>query len=247
MIIETDSTNPSDGAHAAKPVEQLLKLIAERGLLPGDKLPSERELSQMLHVSRATLREAMVRLETLRVIELRPKSGAYLPTQPGIQSVDALLLFNENQEQLSEQEVREAVEMRRIVELRGLELACQRRTEANLQYIYDVLLRSEHAVRIGQSLHQLDEEFHLGLLSCTHNNMLLKIANVYYLFSRRQRKLYFTDHAQGPRSLNDHWQLYEAVKAQDTEAALRVMNAHLVQVGAFYDMFFGHEPIQKSI
>jgi DNA-binding FadR family transcriptional regulator len=72
--------------------------------------------------------------------------------------------------------------------------------------------------------------------------MLLKIANVYYLFSRRQRKLYFTDHAQGPRSLHQHWQLYEAIKAQDSQAALDVMNDHLVQVGDFYDRFFGHAP-----
>ena len=52
--------------------------VAKRRLKPGDRLPTERDLSVKLHLGRATVREALRRLEILGLLESRQGSGAYL-------------------------------------------------------------------------------------------------------------------------------------------------------------------------
>jgi GntR family transcriptional repressor for pyruvate dehydrogenase complex len=53
-------------------------LLDERALVPGDRLPSERELAAQLGVSRSSLREGLGRLADLGIIEARRGSGTYL-------------------------------------------------------------------------------------------------------------------------------------------------------------------------
>ncbi|WP_100402118.1 FadR/GntR family transcriptional regulator [Bacillus sp. FJAT-42315] len=61
-----------------KVVEQIRHIILEDGLLPGDKLPSERELSERLSVARSSVREALRALELLGLIETRRGEGTFL-------------------------------------------------------------------------------------------------------------------------------------------------------------------------
>src|SRR5438874_2656896 len=57
---------------------QLLEELSKESFSPGTRLPSERDLAQMLGVGRSTLREAISALELLGIIEIRPGSGSYL-------------------------------------------------------------------------------------------------------------------------------------------------------------------------
>ncbi|MDD2422403.1 MAG: GntR family transcriptional regulator, partial [Heliobacteriaceae bacterium] len=59
-------------------VEQLRALIAKGNLMPGDKLPSERELSERLGVSRASVREALTALEVMGILDVRPGDGTFV-------------------------------------------------------------------------------------------------------------------------------------------------------------------------
>jgi GntR family transcriptional repressor for pyruvate dehydrogenase complex len=63
-------------------VSQVKELIAEGKLRPGDQLPSERELSEMFQVSRASVREAIRALESIRLIEIRQGEGTYIASPP---------------------------------------------------------------------------------------------------------------------------------------------------------------------
>ncbi|MEE8224579.1 MAG: GntR family transcriptional regulator, partial [candidate division NC10 bacterium] len=67
-------------------VAQVKELIAEGKLKPGDQLPSERELSEMFQVSRASVREAIRALESMGFIEIRQGEGTYIAS-----SVETLL------------------------------------------------------------------------------------------------------------------------------------------------------------
>lgn len=58
--------------------DHLQQMILRGGMKPGDRLPSQRELSQQLRVSRPSLREAMTALETMGLIRIRVGSGAYV-------------------------------------------------------------------------------------------------------------------------------------------------------------------------
>ena len=217
---------------------KLLSLIQDLRLQPGDKFPSERELAEMFAMSRTALREALIRLETLRIIELRPKSGIYLRADPRERSVDALLLFESTGTAINEAEVRQAAEVRRIVELQGIRLACERRTDDDLKTLWDVLSRCERTLLDGGTIEQLDAEFHLAVLSCTHNQMLVQVANVYFMTSKQWRHVFFLDRAQNEKSHHQHMELFKAIKDRNVDLADKIMSHHLRNARASFDHFF---------
>ncbi len=61
---------------------EIKKMISERRLLPGQKLPTERELTEQFGVSRASVREALHSLETLGLVDARVGSGTYVVENP---------------------------------------------------------------------------------------------------------------------------------------------------------------------
>jgi GntR family transcriptional regulator, transcriptional repressor for pyruvate dehydrogenase complex len=237
------SSSPEDGI---SPTAKLLKFINEKGFAAGDRLPSERELCQIFATNRASLREILVKLETLRIIEMRPKSGIYLRQDPGERSAEALVLFAENDTPLTEGDVQQAVEVRRIVELQGVKLACERRSDADLKRLWDVLSRSQNELFDGGTLETLDTEFHLAILACTQNQMLMQIANLYYMISRDRRRIYFKDREQNERSHGQHIELFHAIKARETATAVQLLDAHVVGVGTYFDSLFKQSKNEKS-
>ena len=64
--------------------EQIIGLIQEKNLQPGDRLPNEQELATLLEVGRSTLREAIRRLVTRNILVVRQGSGTYVSDQMGV-------------------------------------------------------------------------------------------------------------------------------------------------------------------
>lgn len=220
---------------------RLLQLIRERGFQPGDKLPSERDLAAEFGMSRGAVREALIRLDTLRIVESRPKSGIYLQPYGAERSIEAMVLFAETNTPLSAAEVAQSVELRSVLESEALRLACLRRTDEDLARLRQLLTESEAAIASGASLADLDAEFHKAIVAATHNDVLLRFINVFYLMSRKRRQVYFDARAQGQRSHAQHVQLYRAIEAQDAEAGAQILRRHLKGVDAYFRMFFADD------
>jgi GntR family transcriptional regulator, transcriptional repressor for pyruvate dehydrogenase complex len=220
---------------------RLLQLIRERGFQPGDKLPSERDLAAVFGMSRGAVREALIRLDTLRIVESRPKSGIYLQPYGAERSIEAMVLFAETNTPLSAAEVAQSVELRSVLESEALRLACLRRTDEDLARLRLLLAESEAAIAKGASLADLDAEFHKAIVAATHNDVLLRFINVFYLMSRKRRQVYFDAQAQGQRSHAQHVQLYQAIEAQDAEAGTQILRRHIKGVDAYFRMFFADD------
>jgi DNA-binding FadR family transcriptional regulator len=221
---------------------KLLKLIRERGFHAGDRLPSERDLAGLFGMSRGAVREALIRLDTLRIIESRPKSGIYLQRFDAERSNEAMVLFAETDTPLSEDDVVQSVELRGVLESEALRLACLRRTQADLDRLRRILDESAAAVARGDTLADLDPEFHKAIVAATQNQVLLRFVNVFYLMSRKRREVYFRLPEQNRRSHAQHLQLYRAIVARDADAGLKVLRRHLQGVDAYFRLFFaeGH-------
>ena len=217
---------------------RLLQLIRERGFKPGDKLPSERDLAAEFGMSRGAVREALIRLDTLRIVESRPKSGIYLQPYGAERSIEAMVLFAETNTPLTAAEVAQSVELRSVLESEALRLACLRRTDEDLERLRQILAASEAAIERGASFADLDAEFHKAIVAATHNELLLRFINVFYLMSRKRREVYFQARSQGQRSQAQHVQLYQAIEAQDAEAGQQILRRHLKGVDAYFRMFF---------
>lgn len=103
-------------------LEKIRELIDENGLGPGDRLPSERELSEILNVGRSSVREALRSLELLGLIETRKGEGTFLADFRNHSLVEILSSFILTNEQ-SQEDVIETMEM---IELAGLMLLLEK-------------------------------------------------------------------------------------------------------------------------
>ncbi|KAA0563548.1 FadR family transcriptional regulator [Bacillus sp. CH30_1T] len=74
-------------------VHQLREMISKDGLKPGDKIPSERELSERLNVGRSSVREALRALELLGLIETKRGEGTFLRDFRDHHLIDLLGMF----------------------------------------------------------------------------------------------------------------------------------------------------------
>ena len=225
---------------------RLLHMIRERGFKPGDKLPSERDLAEEFNMSRSALREGLIRLDTLRIIECRPKSGIYLQPYGAERSIEAMVLFAETNTPLSAAEVAQSVELRSVLETEALRLACMRRTQDDLDRMQALLAESEATIERGESLANLDAEFHKAIIAAAKNDVLLRFINVFYRMSRQRREIYFDTPTQSKRSHAQHLSLYRAIERQDAEAGLRILRRHLKGVDTYFRMFFSEGSGQGS-
>ena len=233
MTNRASEMEEEDGAGAGL-IARLLPFIAHHRLAPGDRLPSERELALRLGASRPALREALAVLERLRVVERRPHSGIYLRAVAQQGSIEAMVLQAELGVPLEEAEVREAVELRRIMEMQAIRLAAQRRDAADLARIEAALAAGARCVAAGENLGEADALFHLAVVEATGNRVFLRVVNAFYLMSRGRRRAYFADGTRAAGSQRQHALMRDAIAAGDADAAEAAMGGHLRGVEGYW-------------
>jgi GntR family transcriptional repressor for pyruvate dehydrogenase complex len=210
---------------------ELIKLIEKRSYDPGERLPSERELSERFQVGRGVVREVLSVLEGLRFLERRRNSGIYLNVAPERISLEALSLFSALGVSLSVEKLSEALEVRRIIELQGVLLASQRRTDEDLHTLASIIQRFEEAIAHGtERIEMLDYEFHMAIFRATQNMVLTQLVHPFYLMSESRRKLFFSDKTRCLASNEHHKEILNAIIKQDSVLAQEIMSQHIGRV-----------------
>jgi DNA-binding FadR family transcriptional regulator len=206
---------------------QILQLIQKRKLPPGSRLPSERELVQALHVSRPALRESLARLETTRLIVCRPNSGIYLAEQDSPPSFESVVLHSDLGLPLDRETVINSMEVRQILEVHAVDLACLRHSQADAAHLGKIVEETRACLRHNRSIIDLDEAFHLGVVAASHNPVYVQIVYSFYRLSRLRREIYFSDIARCRRSYREHVIILRALLGRDSEAARHAMQRHI--------------------
>lgn len=142
-------------------VKQLRMLISKEALKPGDRLPSERELSERLNVGRSSVREALRALELLGLIETRRGEGTFIRDFHGNQLVQLLGTFVLQDEKA----IKDVIETRQNIEMDCIRLVIKR-------------CKDSHFAKL-RALLQLpsvnDEQFFYELALLSDNHLLLRI------------------------------------------------------------------------
>ena len=115
-----------------KVAAQLSKLVSDGVILPGSRLPSERELAQKLNVSRPSVREAMIALELSGIVEIRTGSGVYVKEKKAF-------LVNEDKGTGPF----EILEIRSILESEACALAAKNITDEQIQQLKDAIIEMD--------------------------------------------------------------------------------------------------------
>jgi GntR family transcriptional repressor for pyruvate dehydrogenase complex len=208
----------------------LLGEIRRRGLAPGTRMPSERELQQALGVGRSTVREALNGLAMLGIIDIRHGQGAFVAKSPsasaGGEEVSAAL---------AKGVTRDLLEARRPVEIEIARLAARRRTPADLEEIEDVLREHDRALADGEPAAAQSAGFHLAIARAAHNEVLAGfVASYTRLLAERGPELEKLD---GYRvwEVDEHRRLYEAIRDGEPDLAAEYMRAHLAEMSEHHD------------
>lgn len=220
-------------------IRRVVEYAREQGYVPGERLPAERVLAEVLGVGRNALREALATLETLRVVEMRPNSGIYLRPVESEGSFEAIVLLAQLGAPPSPAEVRESIEVRASLEREAITLACARRTDADLQALTDNLRDTKEILAAGGNIVDCDQAFHLAIARASHNSVLTRMLNAFYCLTLARRREYFSDPARGVTSLAAHRRIVAALDKRDAARAARLVGAHLGNAQVYWKEALG--------
>ncbi|AST97005.1 FadR/GntR family transcriptional regulator [Shouchella clausii] len=204
-------------------IRAVSEMIQNDGLKSGDKLPSERELSDRLDVGRSSIREALRGLELLDLIETRRGEGTFMKATSSYKLVDLLLSFVLKDEQAR----KDLTETRRIIELEALKLACERITDEQIRKLDTLILRSKKEWNQGDFPVEEDYRFHKTIVKSCQNVLLFHIWKSLVAFNKEAIKESLERSGRPPISIKEHEQIVEALKKRDSEQALKAMRLHL--------------------
>ncbi|MDB5504358.1 MAG: GntR family transcriptional regulator [Tardiphaga sp.] len=213
-------------------VRQTLEFVRYHRLSKGDRLPSERDLSERFGVTRGSVREALAVLDAMRVTERKPKSGVFLRNTLNDSGLDVLVLQADLGLPFDAQVTRDVTEARILCEEQAFRLACRRRTEADLIRLHRLLESYAGLVAAGSNLADEDVEFHLAVVTASQNRVLVRTLTPLMLMSSRWRRRYFASDEIRQRSLADHRGFVAAIEARDEAAASTLVHRHVQTAAA---------------
>ncbi|HNY48936.1 MAG TPA: FadR/GntR family transcriptional regulator [Smithella sp.] len=196
-------------------VKIIQKQIMEGEMSPGDKLPTERELAETFDVNRATVREALRKLENLDLVEIRHGDGLYVKNyleSGNFDLIKAAINMNGRHEVFDN-----ILEARRYVVPQMAYLAAQNRTKTDLEEFGQIVVRDD------LSMLEKDIRMHQMIARATHNIVCTISLNFFNQIFREYGHLYFDDEHNVERSRIFHREIYEAIKNKKPEHARRIM------------------------
>ena len=208
--------------------EQILELIGQSGLRPGDRMPTENELAARLGASRTVVREAVKILSAIGRVRAQKGRGLYVADDPGMLGSGPWSGFFLPTDL---DHVYMLFEFRRVQESAASRLAAARATPAELQRIEAAaeLCRQGHLAGDPDLWTRGDDEFHLSIAAASHNPFLVSaVREARRLLKQSSRiGLQGTLGGHAEEALGEHAAISEAIRAGDAEAAAQAATAHL--------------------
>ena len=229
---QTDSMLQPQKRRSRGLAQELVEFVTEQiqnGVLrPGDKLPTEAEFVRKQGVSRAVVREAMSRLQAVRLVETRHGIGTFVlePTSSTSLPLGADTL-------VTIRDVLAMLELRISVEVEAAGLAALRRSEEHLNELRRTLDAFQAVAAEGRNCVSEDLQFHLQVATATGNRYFPDFINYFgqaviprtridsVSMAKSQRRQYYT-HIN-----REHEEILKAIARQDIEGARAAMRNHL--------------------
>ena len=208
-------------------VLQIQALIAQGKLLPGEKLPPERELAERFGVGRNSVREAVRQLELLGLVEVRQGEGTFI-SRATIDNVIApfvsVLVQNPNL-------YGEILDFRKMLEPKIAALAAERATPENIAKMEELILRFEKYVassdsRLSATIED-DGVFHYVIAEATQNRLIVRVVSAVMdllkeFLGQLSEAGYHSD-----TFVEIHRSILEAIKARDVRGSRLAMEKHM--------------------
>ncbi|TMV45644.1 FadR family transcriptional regulator [Paenibacillus mesophilus] len=203
-------------------IEKIKQYIVEHNLQPGDPFPNEKEIIELLGVSRTVVREALKSLETIGILKLKPGDGIFVSNASLEQLMDQFYFrwFGNQQKMMELQEIR------LILEVAAVELVIMRAEPQMLNELDEWNDKMEQAIRNSEPLIEQDIGFHRTLFKLTGNESFYEFSEVISKFFMEVRHKRLS--ASGGRvTLDDHRRITQSIKEKNIGQAKEHMLKHL--------------------
>ncbi|MFA9500740.1 FCD domain-containing protein [Mannheimia sp. E30BD] len=194
----------------------------------GDKLPTERDISERFEVSRTIVREAMVMLEVEKLVEVKKGSGVYVIKIPEFTQDDT-------SDELRDVGPFELLQARQLLESSIAEFAAQQATKQDIQILRNILESEKKLLLEKIDDYTADKEFHLALAQITGNDVLIQLQEQLWRY-RFNSAMWTQLHSRILRHdhhhlwIEDHERILIAVQKKNPALARKAMWQHLENV-----------------
>lgn len=202
-------------------MESVKAYIAANNLRSGDRLPTEKDLTLKLGVSRNILREALKSLQAVGLIEIKVGDGMYV-SDFDYSSVVTHISFALSR---NEQHMSHFIEARLITEVGALDLVVSRIEDSEIQKL-DELNRALEFADSVETAAELDLEFHKALLATSGNPVVSEFGGFLGQFFMEARR--FVGKEAKVHTAKGHRELIEAIRDRDAERARVLMRSHIL-------------------
>jgi GntR family transcriptional repressor for pyruvate dehydrogenase complex len=208
-------------------VDEILRLIRKKKLKKGDRLPSERKLSELLGIGRNSIREMFRILETIKVIQVKSGIGAIIISDTnllyGKYVWSKYLLFK-----LSD--ITDVLEIRELIDCRAARLAAKNINKESLEKLIEITKKMKYCLEKNDIsfLTELDMKFHLEIVKISQNKIMLEIKKTLQEFIKHERfaNFYILDNPKD--SLIYHKKILNAIKEGDSVMAEKYALEHMI-------------------
>ena len=208
-------------------IEQIKQMLVRGELKPGDRLTSERELAEQVHVSRASVREAFSALDLLGILESKTGEGTFIRQQPDAAVIEPLALVF----MLYKDSNLEVLEFRTMLEVEGVALAAERALPADIERLEKHLVDMQSEILSNKLGAVPDAQFHITIAEITGNRALVymmnTISDLLVETMRYSREKLFMRPGNSEKLFAQHTEIYQAIAASDPEVARQAMRCHL--------------------
>jgi GntR family transcriptional regulator, transcriptional repressor for pyruvate dehydrogenase complex len=205
------------------------ELLSTGQLLPGDKLPPERKLSEKFGVGRTHVRDAIRKLEFYGIVKTKPQSGTFVASI-GISALESLI---SDVLQIDAYSFLSLVETREVLELQSVALACERHTQEDIIRLEESLNNYLERTRKGIKAVEQDFMFHLTIAELSKNKVLKSLLMIIIPDILSNYSIFKVCDVATDKAIDEHKRLFRHISERNAEGAVETMKEHLKGVMDF--------------
>lgn len=220
--------------------QRIVHLIQMGHHQPGERLPAISDMARQFGVGSPTLREALKKLETVGVVDIRHGSGVYVGRSP-----ESLMITNPVVEARATKKLLvDLIEARIPIESQTAALAAVNATEEHLDEMDGLLARAGRSFDDSTLLTQVNLSFHRQIALASGNIVMHQILDVLSSLFRDEQRLILDIHGRREDDHHEHVEIYEALRARDAQLAVERMRSHLERVR---DTLLAWNPVENPV
>lgn len=208
--------------------DELLDMISSGRLKPGDKVDSVQQLAENFNVGRSAIREALSALRVMGLVEMKQGEGTFIKAY----SPQALSHAVFNKLLMGEKDIKDLLEVRKILELGAVASAAKNFTDEDLQNMENALELMSQANKNEELGEKADMDFHMAISKASKNQLLqqlmISVSDILTETMRETRRLWlFSKKTTLELLLQEHMDIFHSIKERDGQKAQELLSRHL--------------------